>query len=98
MRRQRAEEGPNVDLRTLSNRLGLSLHRRVALGHAMPGLFHVIGAAEIAKVSLPVAVLIWLMINPASLQGAPPPSTPPTLNRQRDVHDGVNAGSASERI
>src|SRR5690606_23945173 len=30
----------------------------------MPGLFQTIGAAEIAKVNLPVAVLIWLMIIP----------------------------------
>ncbi len=36
----------------------------VALGHLMPSLFHAIGAAEIAKVNLPVAVLIWLMIVP----------------------------------
>ncbi|SOC39556.1 ACR3 family arsenite transporter [Rhizobium subbaraonis] len=36
----------------------------VALGHLMPGVFHVIGAAEIAKVNLPVAILIWLMIIP----------------------------------
>ncbi|MGD9476926.1 ACR3 family arsenite efflux transporter [Shinella sp. G-2] len=36
----------------------------VALGHLMPGVFQVIGAAEIAKVNLPVAVLIWLMIVP----------------------------------
>lgn len=36
----------------------------VALGHLMPGVFQVIGAAEIAKVNLPVAILIWLMIIP----------------------------------
>jgi ACR3 family arsenite transporter len=36
----------------------------VALGHLMPGVFHAIGAAEIAKVNLPVAALIWLMIVP----------------------------------
>ena len=36
----------------------------VVLGHLMPGVFQVIGAAEIAKVNLPVAVLIWLMIIP----------------------------------
>jgi ACR3 family arsenite transporter len=36
----------------------------VALGHAFPPVFHVIGAAEIAKVNMPVAVLIWLMIIP----------------------------------
>jgi ACR3 family arsenite transporter len=36
----------------------------IALGHFMPGLFQTIGGAEIAKVNLPVAVLIWLMIVP----------------------------------
>ncbi|WP_439624288.1 ACR3 family arsenite efflux transporter [Shinella sp.] len=36
----------------------------VALGHLMPGVFKAIGAAEIAKVNIPVAVLIWLMIIP----------------------------------
>jgi ACR3 family arsenite transporter len=36
----------------------------VALGHFFPTAFHVIGAAEIAKVNLPVAALIWLMIIP----------------------------------
>jgi ACR3 family arsenite transporter len=40
----------------------------VALGSAMPGLFHAIGAAEIAKVNLPVAALIWLMIVPMLLK------------------------------
>ena len=40
----------------------------VALGQVMPGVFHVIGAAEIAKVNLPVAVLIWLMIIPMLLK------------------------------
>ncbi len=36
----------------------------IALGHAMPGVFQVIGSAEVARVNLPVAVLIWLMIVP----------------------------------
>src|ERR1700729_2957582 len=36
----------------------------VALGHFTPGVFHVIGVAEVAKVNLPVAALIWLMIVP----------------------------------
>ncbi|MBE9552015.1 MAG: arsenical-resistance protein, partial [Proteobacteria bacterium] len=36
----------------------------IALGYLMPGLFQVIGAAEIAQVNLPVAVLIWAMIVP----------------------------------
>jgi ACR3 family arsenite transporter len=40
----------------------------VALGHAMPGVFHAIGAIEVAKVNMPVAVLIWLMIVPMLLK------------------------------
>lgn len=36
----------------------------IALGWMMPGLFQAIAAAEIAKVNLPVALLIWLMIIP----------------------------------
>ena len=36
----------------------------IVAGQAAPGLFHAIGAAEIAKVNLPVAMLIWLMIIP----------------------------------
>ncbi len=36
----------------------------IALGHLLPAVFQAIGGAEIAKVNLPVAVLIWLMIIP----------------------------------
>jgi ACR3 family arsenite transporter len=40
----------------------------IALGHLFPGVFHVIGSAEIAQVNLPVAALIWLMIIPMLLR------------------------------
>ena len=36
----------------------------IALGHSLPGFFQAVGAAEVAHVNLPVAVLIWLMIIP----------------------------------
>lgn len=36
----------------------------VALGHFMPDVFQVIGGFEVARVNIPVAVLIWLMIIP----------------------------------
>jgi len=36
----------------------------IVLGHFFPEVFHVVGALELAKVNLPVAVLIWLMIIP----------------------------------
>lgn len=48
----------------------------IALGWLMPGVFQAIGAAEIANVNLPVALLVWLMIipmlvriDPAALRG-----------------------------
>jgi ACR3 family arsenite transporter len=40
----------------------------VALGQAVPAVFHAIGAATIAEVNLPVAVLVWLMIIPMLLK------------------------------
>ena len=36
----------------------------IALGQGMPGVFKAIGAMEIAKVNLPVGLLIWVMIIP----------------------------------
>jgi len=36
----------------------------IALGHLFPGAFRLIGSAEVARVNLPVAALIWLMIIP----------------------------------
>jgi len=36
----------------------------VALGHLWPGAFQTIGRLEVARVNLPVAVLIWIMIIP----------------------------------
>ena len=44
--------------------VGLCIIAGIALGHFFPGFFHLIGSAEIAKVNLPVAGLIWLMIIP----------------------------------
>lgn len=40
----------------------------VALGHWMPGPFQLLGRLEFARVNLPVAVLIWLMIIPMLLK------------------------------
>lgn len=44
--------------------VGLCIVAGIAVGHFFPNVFQVIGSAEIAKVNLPVAVLIWLMIIP----------------------------------
>jgi len=38
------------------------------LGHLFPGTFATLGGAEVARVNLPVAVLIWLMIVPMLLK------------------------------
>lgn len=40
----------------------------IALGHLFPGIFQAVGALEIARVNLPVAVLIWLMVIPMLLK------------------------------
>ena len=40
----------------------------IALGYALPGLFGAIAAAEVARVHLVVAGLIWLMIVPMLLK------------------------------
>ena len=40
----------------------------VGLGHLLPGLFAAIASAEIARVNLPVAGLVWLMIIPMLLK------------------------------
>ena len=40
----------------------------VALGHLFPSAFQLVGTVEIAKVNLPMAALIWLMIVPMLLK------------------------------
>ena len=44
--------------------VALCIAAGVALGHLVPRVFQAIGAIEIAKVNLPVAALVWLMIVP----------------------------------
>ena len=50
--------------RYLTVLVALCIVAGIVLGHAVPGIFQAIGSAEIAKVNLPVAALIWLMIIP----------------------------------
>jgi arsenite transporter len=50
--------------RYLSLWVALCIVAGIALGWLMPGLFQAIGAAEIARVNIPVAMLVWLMIIP----------------------------------
>jgi arsenite transporter len=40
----------------------------IALGQALPGLFHTLGTATVAQINLPVAVLVWLMVIPMLLK------------------------------
>ncbi len=58
----------NVFERYLSVWVALCIVAGVALGHIMPGVFATIAGAEVARVNLPVAVLIWLMIIPMLLK------------------------------
>ena len=48
--------------------VGLCIAMGTLLGHVLPGAFAVLASAEVAKVNLPVAVLIWLMIIPMLLK------------------------------
>ena len=54
--------------RFLSLWVALCIVVGILLGRFMPGLFEALGSMEIAKVNLPVAVLIWLMILPMLLK------------------------------
>ena len=54
--------------RHLSLWVALCILVGTGLGHAFPGVFATLGSAEIAKVNLPVAVLVWLMIIPMLLK------------------------------
>ncbi|PLX36237.1 MAG: arsenical-resistance protein [Hyphomicrobiales bacterium] len=54
----------NVFERYLTVWVALCIVVGIALGHWFPALFQAIGAAEIANVNLPVAVLIWVMVIP----------------------------------
>lgn len=54
--------------RYLSVWVALCIVTGVTLGAALPPLFQLIASAEIARVNLPVALLIWLMIIPMLLK------------------------------
>ena len=54
--------------RYLSLWVALCIAVGIALGAALPGLFGLIAAAELARVNLPVALLVWLMIVPMLLK------------------------------
>lgn len=54
--------------RYLSVWLALCIIVGVTLGHFLPGLFQAVGAVVIARVNLPLAALVWLMIIPMLLR------------------------------
>ncbi|MEO5365727.1 MAG: ACR3 family arsenite efflux transporter [Magnetococcus sp. WYHC-3] len=54
--------------RWLSLWVGLCILAGIALGQVFPALFHAIGSMEVARVNLPVAFLIWMMIIPMLLK------------------------------
>ena len=54
--------------RYLTAWVGICIVVGIMLGQGLPSLFKVIGALEIAKVNLPVGLLIWVMIIPMLLK------------------------------
>ena len=54
--------------RHLSLWVALCILVGTGLGHAFPGVFATLASTEVAKVNLPVAVLVWLMIIPMLLK------------------------------
>ncbi|MFT5591124.1 MAG: ACR3 family arsenite transporter [Bradyrhizobium sp.] len=54
--------------RFLSVWVGLCIVAGIGLGQWLPGLFKAVGAMEIAKVNLPVGLLIWVMVIPMLLK------------------------------
>lgn len=58
----------NLFERYLSLWVLLCIATGIGLGHLLPGLFTTLGALELARVNLPVAVLVWLMILPMLLK------------------------------
>ena len=65
-----AAKAPAMNLfeRYLTLWVALCIVAGIGLGQAIPAVFHAIGAATVAEVNLPVAVLIWLMIVPMLLK------------------------------
>jgi ACR3 family arsenite transporter len=59
-----AKPAMNLFERYLTLWVALCIATGITLGHLLPDLFQAVGKMEIAKVNLPVAVLIWLMIVP----------------------------------
>ena len=63
-------KAPSMGLfeRFLTLWVALCIVAGIALGQTVPGVFHALGAATVAQVNLPIAVLVWLMIIPMLLK------------------------------
>ncbi|MBK8176075.1 MAG: ACR3 family arsenite efflux transporter [Rhodospirillales bacterium] len=68
--RESSKRRPALGLfeRYLTGWVALCIVAGIALGHWLPAPFQAIGRAEIARVNLPVAALIWLMVIPMLLK------------------------------
>lgn len=60
--------GMGIFERFLTLWVALCIVAGIVLGQALPGVFHTLGAATVAQVNLPIAVLVWLMIIPMLLK------------------------------
>ncbi|MGC2049405.1 MAG: ACR3 family arsenite efflux transporter [Gallionella sp.] len=58
----------NLFERYLTVWVGLCIIAGVLLGQFLPGMFHAIASLEIARVNIPVGVLVWVMIIPMLLK------------------------------
>jgi len=65
---EKTDKGLNVFERYLTAWVAICIVVGIALGQGLPGVFQAIGAMEIAKVNLPVGLLIWVMIIPMLLK------------------------------
>ncbi|HKR78038.1 MAG TPA: ACR3 family arsenite efflux transporter [Rhodanobacter sp.] len=63
-------EAPAMGLfaRYLTLWVALCIVAGIVLGHGLPGLFHALAGIEVQHISIPVAVLVWLMIVPMLLK------------------------------
>ncbi|GMR18228.1 MAG: ACR3 family arsenite efflux transporter [Gammaproteobacteria bacterium] len=62
------QSGMGLFERYLSLWVFLCIIAGIALGHFMPATFQTVGRLEVARINLPVAVLVWLMIIPMLLK------------------------------
>ena len=63
-----AGAGMGLFERYLSLWVALCILIGIGLGHAVPATFQAIGGIELARVNLPVAILVWVMIIPMLLK------------------------------